>query len=209
MEMSTTKMKKTKSKVVIQKRKRESTSAEYYIDKKKLYSAMVDYKQSIYRASNLPPEQKPRIPAYIGECILLLCKKIASLRNFAGYPFREDMEGDGYENVCKYIDNFNEKKYNDPYAYFTQIIMFAYIRRIKAEKMHLYVKQKTLENTYTFGILEEGQMLGVDLSQQLAGDIDNEYMNNLVVEFEKQIAEKKRLQKAKKKKQLEYEEDNE
>jgi hypothetical protein len=119
------------------------------------------------------------------------------------------MEGDGYENVCKYIDNFNEKKYNDPYAYFTQIIMFAYIRRIKAEKMHLYVKQKTLENTYTFGILEEGQMLGVDLSQQLAGDIDNEYMNNLVVEFEKQIAEKKRLQKAKKKKQLEYEEDNE
>ena len=186
------------SKVKIQKRKRSSTPDSYYVDKVQLYEAMCAYKQSIYEAKRLGLE-KPRIPEYIGKCIFLITKKIATLRNFAYYTFREDMEGDGYENVIKYIDNFDETKYNNPYAYISQIVMFAFIRRIKAEKLQLVIKHKTMNNTVLFGLLEESQLMGVQLESQLSSDLENDYMNDLVAEFDKKLEEKKQQQKDKKK----------
>jgi HD superfamily phosphohydrolase len=55
------------------------------------------------------------------------------------------MVGDAIENCIKAFDNFNPELYNNPFAYFTQIASFAFLRRIEMEKKQQYVKFKMLE----------------------------------------------------------------
>ena len=69
--------------------------------------------------------------------------------------FRDEMIADGIENCIQYFRNFNPDKSKNPFAYFTQIIYYAFLRRITKEKKQLYVKYKA---TQQFGILDEGEM---------------------------------------------------
>ena len=57
-----------------------------------------------------------------------------------------EMISDGIENCLCYAHNFNPEKSNNPFAYFTQIIYFAFLRRIQKEKKQQYIKHKSLEN---------------------------------------------------------------
>ena len=57
------------------------------------------------------------------------------------------MIGDGIENCVQYIHNFDPEKSNNPFAYFTQIIYYAFLRRIQKEKKQLEIKTKIIERT--------------------------------------------------------------
>jgi DNA-directed RNA polymerase specialized sigma24 family protein len=61
--------------------------------------------------------------------------------------FKDDMISDGIENCIQYLHNFNPEKSQNPFAYFTQIIHFAFLRRIQKEKRQLEIKNKILERT--------------------------------------------------------------
>jgi DNA-directed RNA polymerase specialized sigma24 family protein len=61
--------------------------------------------------------------------------------------FREDMISDGIENCVQYIHNFDPEKSKNPFAYFTQIIHYAFLRRIQKEKKQLEIKTKIIERT--------------------------------------------------------------
>ena len=54
---------------------------------------------------------------------------------------------DGIENCVQYINNFNPDKSKNPFAYFTQIIHYAFLRRIQKEKRQLDIKQKIIEKS--------------------------------------------------------------
>jgi DNA-directed RNA polymerase specialized sigma24 family protein len=55
------------------------------------------------------------------------------------------MISDGIENCLQYLHNFNPDKSNNPFAYFTQIIYYAFIRRIQKEKKQTHVKHRMIE----------------------------------------------------------------
>ncbi len=57
------------------------------------------------------------------------------------------MISDGIENCVQYIHNFDPEKSKNPFAYFTQIIHYAFLRRIQKEKKQLEIKQKIIEKT--------------------------------------------------------------
>ena len=102
------------------------------------------------------------------------------------------MISDGIENSIMYLDNFNPEKYNNPFAYFTQIIKFAFIRRIAKEKKLLVIKQKTLQNYAILGMLANYQD---DDNNHISSsiDLDNEYMVGLVQDFDaKRALERKK-----------------
>ena len=61
--------------------------------------------------------------------------------------FKEDMISDGIENCVQYIKNFDPAKSSNPFAYFTQIIHYAFLRRIQREKRQLEIKNKILERS--------------------------------------------------------------
>ena len=57
------------------------------------------------------------------------------------------MISDGIENCVQYIHNFDPNKSKNPFAYFTQIIHYAFLRRIQKEKKQLEIKTKIIEKT--------------------------------------------------------------
>jgi hypothetical protein len=125
----------------------------HYINNADFLKALIDFKE---RKKKNPDEP---IPNYIGECWMKIAEGLSHKPNFINYPHREDMIGDGIENCLMYFENFNTDKYKNPFAYFTQIIYYAFLRRIQKEKKQLYVKYKSTEQ---FGILDEYEMLDVD-----------------------------------------------
>jgi len=106
---------------------------EHYVNNKEFFAAMVDYKKSVNKAKRLK-QNKPVVPDYVGECFLKIANHLSFRPNFINYTYRDDMISDGIENCLQYLDNFNPKKTNNPFAYFTQIIYYAFVRRIQKEK---------------------------------------------------------------------------
>lgn len=119
---------------------------ENYVNNKEFLEALLKYKKSVNEAKQ-NDLSRPRIPNYIGECFLKIATHLSYKPNFVNYPFREDMISDGIENCVQYIDNFDPEKSKNPFAYFTQIIWFAFLRRISKEKKQLDIKNKLLEKS--------------------------------------------------------------
>ena len=120
--------------------------SEHYVNNKEFLAAIIDYKQQIVDAEELG-KPKPRIPNYIGECFLKIATHLSYKPNFVNYMFKDDMVCDVIENCVQYINNFNPEKSQNPFAYFTQIIHYAFLRRIQREKKQMEIKNKILERS--------------------------------------------------------------
>ena len=75
-----------------------------------------------------------------------IANRLSYRPNFINYTYREEMICDGIENCLQYVHNFNPEKSDNPFAYFTQIIYYAFLRRIQKEKKQAHVKNKYIEN---------------------------------------------------------------
>jgi hypothetical protein len=130
------------------------TNTKHYVNNADFLAALIEYHSNCDKAKNknLP---EPPIPNYIGECFLKIANHLSRKPNFVSYSFREEMISDGIENCIMYFRNFDPSKSKNPFAYFTQIIYYAFLRRIQKEKKQLYVKYKATEQ---FVMLDEGEM---------------------------------------------------
>ena len=120
--------------------------SEHYVNNKQLLEALIVYRAKVAHAKENDLE-KPRITNYLGECFLKIATHLSYKPNFVNYMFREDMISDGIENCVQYIHNFDPEKSKNPFAYFTQIIHYAFLRRIQKEKKQLEIKTKIIERT--------------------------------------------------------------
>ena len=117
----------------------------HYVDNKKFLAAMIEFKEKCKVAED-DGDDRPPVSNYIGECFLKIATHLSFRPNFINYTYRDDMISDGIENCLQYVSNFNPEKSNNPFAYFTQIIYYAFIRRIQKEKKQLYIKYKSMQN---------------------------------------------------------------
>ena len=141
---------------VMPKRKR----SEHYVNNKEFLYAIVAYKKSIVEAEEAGPPN-PRITNYLGSCFLKIATHLSYKPNFVNYMFKDDMICDGIENCVQYINNFNPEKSSNPFAYFTQIIHYAFLRRIQKEKKQLEIKTKIIEKSgYSEVFTDDGMMAG-------------------------------------------------
>ena len=120
--------------------------SEHYVNNKELLEALIVHRTKVAQAKekDLP---KPRISNYLGECFLKIATHLSYKPNFVNYMFRDDMISDGIEKCVQYIHNFDPNKSSNPFAYFTQIIHYAFLRRIQKEKKQLEIKTKIIERT--------------------------------------------------------------
>ena len=124
----------------------------HYVDNKKFLEAMVEWKDEC-KIAEQNGEINPPVTNYIGECFFKIATHLSYRPNFINYTYRDEMISDGIENCLQYVSNFNPEKSKNPFAYFTQIIYYAFLRRIAKEKKQTHVRNKIIENdnyeTYT------------------------------------------------------------
>jgi len=136
---------------IMAKKKEES---KHYIDNKQFLAALVEYKKEVNRAKK-NNDERPQVPDYIGDCFIKIANHLAYKSNFINYSFREDMILDAIENCLIYMDNFDPKKSSNPFAYFTQITYYAFLRRIQKEKKHLQTKYRYIESLDIEGLIRQ------------------------------------------------------
>ena len=177
--------------------KRKSKVAKvHYVDNAVFLEAMIEYKKQ-YHISKENDEELPIISEYLGSVFLKIAQRLSFRPNFINYAFKDDMISDGIENCLHYIHNFNPEKSTNPFAYFTQIIYYAFIRRIQKEKKQLYIKYKSMQN---YQIMPE--YMDIDRSNDVpnpVGDYNNSdfkvTVDNFVEAFEQ--SKKKKIVKKK------------
>ena len=121
-----------------------AANAKHYVNNKEFLEAIIEWKEKVKEAES-SDEDIPPVTDYIGECFLKIAQHLSYKPNFINYTFKEEMIGDGIENCLQYIDNFDPEKSKNPFAYFTQIIYYAFLRRIAKEKKQSHIKNKMIE----------------------------------------------------------------
>ena len=146
---------------------RTRKKSEHYVNNKEFLQAMIEYKDKCEKAQKRG-RKNPPVTNYIGSCFLKIANHLSYRPNFINYTFRDDMISDGIENCLQYLNNFNPKKSNNPFAYFTQIIYYAFVRRIQKEKKQSNIKYKMIEQA------------GIDEYDTIPGDNNSEYKNQFL-----------------------------
>ena len=160
------------------------TKKKNYVNNPDFLQALVDYKKACKEAED-SGDKTPQVPEYIGKCIMLISQRLATKPNFSGYTFKEEMVSDGIENCLQYIHNFDPEKSSNPFAYFTQIIWYAFLRRIQKEKKQTYIKFKASQNMLTQSGAEDSNDL------LIPSYAPPEYMSEFIRDFEAKLAGKK------------------
>ena len=170
-----------------------------YVNNKDLLAALIAYRESVAEAEE-GGDKKPQVPDYIGKCIMMIAQRLATRPNFSGYMYKEEMISDGIENCLQYIHNFNPEKSQNPFAYFTQIIWYAFLRRISKEKKQMYIKfkasQRQMFDSETFD----------DSTGTMVGSVLPDYISEFIDDFETKNRLAKEMNKAKQQEQQEQDE---
>lgn len=157
--------------------KRRDPNSAHYIDNKEFLEKISAYRELRIEAEE-SGEERPQVTNYIGECFVKIANHLAYKSNFVNYTFRDEMILDGIENCLTYMDNFNPEKSKNPFAYFTQITYYAFIRRIQKEKRQMETKFKYIKSLDIEQILENGADGDVHTNEYLS------YMRNIVEQAE-------------------------
>jgi len=170
---------------------------QHYVDSKKFLTEYVRYAtvRDDAVAQGLP---KPPITDYLGDCIQKICTHLAFKPNFINYSFRDDMIADAIENCLMYFDNFDPAISTQIFSYYTQTAYFAFLRRIAIEKKQTYIKHKFLEHTMLFDVLASPSN-DDDSAMDLKANLNNDYMNDFVTNYEQSLEKTRAAVKSKKK----------
>lgn len=169
-----------------------------YVNNKEMFANIVQYRKSV-RAAKKAKLPKPKIPDSIGKQLQLIAINLSHKTNFSQYTFKADMIGDAIENCIMYFDNFDPKTSKYPFAYFSKITFYAFIRRIQREKKQLYIKYKATQQA---GVLHDAEYSDEDNPGEQFEMYEN--LNDFIAKYEaSQAAAKLKKALPKKKKGLE------
>lgn len=179
----------------------------HYVDNQKFYQEILEHKKRLAEARE-KGLQDPKLSNYIGECIWKIANKLSCKPCFLNYSYRDEMISDAIENCILYFNDYNPEISKNPFAYFTQVIYFAFLRRINKEEKNRYIIYKNFQET----ILHNGH-------SALLTDMDDNYVMSAnlydnINDFMERFERKEQIKKEKRKIAKEglskfYEEENE
>lgn len=153
-----------------------------YINNEELLKSLKAYKKEKAKATKTGAPVPP-IPDDIGVAILQIARGLARKPNFSAYTFKEEMISDGIQNCFQYIDNFDPAISSNPFSYFTQIIYYAFLRRIEFESKQTYVKFKSFEAHDLFTNHQYESKKHVNLIHSII----NEKTQDIITKFESKM----------------------
>ena len=137
-----------------------------YVNNKQFLELLKEYR--IKKTEN----PSSRIPDSIGKVIILIANKLASRYNFQNYTYKDEMISDGILKAIEAVDNFDENKSSNPFAFFTQIVFNAFIVRIKKEKAYKRMQNRLILESDLYTIESNEDMVCRD---DILGDFEVNY----------------------------------
>ena len=175
--------------------KPKKNTSNHYVNNEEFLSVLIKYQKAVRKAKR-NKEPKPPIPNYVGECFMKIAEHLSYRPNFMNYSYRDEMIADAIENCLMYFENFDPKKSKNPFAYFTQIVYYAFIRRISKEKKQQYVKYKSLENSRIFDEItgEDLELLGNEIKSNI---VKGQEIYDNMAEFIENFEQSRKIKKEK------------
>ena len=123
----------------------------HYVNNQEFSAAVVDYVGTVKEAKDAK-KPIPVVTDYVATCFLRIAENLSHKSNFIRYTYREEMVMDAVENCLKAVENYDinaSTRTGKPnaFAYFTQIIWYAFLRRITKEKKQQDIKEKYLSQS--------------------------------------------------------------
>ena len=168
----------------------------HYINNKEFLKSLIDYQKEIKEAKKAG-KSKPYVSDYIAMCFLQIAQRLSYRPNFINYTYKDDMISDGLENCLAYMHNFNPTKSKNPFAYFTQIIYYAFLRRIQKEKKQQYIKYKVFTDHQSV-LEEETDKLSPDFINEKGSADFHIHIKEFIDDMERKEKEKKNKREQKK-----------
>lgn len=172
--------------------------ANHYIDNAAFLVALLEHRERVQEAktNNTDP---PQISNYLGDCFIKIARHLSYKSNFINYSYKDEMIGDAVENCLAVVNNFDPAKSKNPFAYFTQITYFAFIRRIQKEKKQLQTKFRYIDQLDISDILasgDEGGEFGNQFLEFLKSQTDDYTYEKVTGPATKALKKKKELEDA-------------
>ena len=144
-------------------------AANHYIDNQAFLAALLEHRAGVQEARAAGIET-PRVSNYLGDCFIKIARHLSYKSNFINYSYKDEMISDAIENCLAVVNNFDPAKSKNPFAYFTQITFFAFIRRIQKEKKMLQTKYRYIDQ------LDINELI---TQEQDNGDFQNQFLEYL------------------------------
>jgi len=132
--------------VAEEKRKRQKPGDKHYVNNKEFHAVMLAWNYEIV-AAHYDWVKIPVLPKDAALMIKKICQRLATMPNFSGYTYKDEMILDALANCMIYATRYKAFTYDNPFAYFTQIAYNAFIYRIKSEKKEVYTKARYIQQS--------------------------------------------------------------
>ena len=148
--------------------KRQRPGDEHYVNNREFTLALDEYSRKCKEAEN-SGKQKPQMNNYLGECIMKMSYRLANSPRFRNYSFRDEMIHNGILAAVKYAHRFDGDRFDNGFAYVTQILFSHFIITIKNEKKKYETNLKLIQEAEV-GIFgnSEFQSLANDHARSIA-----------------------------------------
>ena len=177
----------------------------HYVNNSEFSLAIVEYVKSVNIAKERG-EELPIVPDYIAMCFLKIAENLSHKSNFIRYTYREEMVMDAVENCLKAVENYNINATTrtgkpNAFAYFTQIIWYAFLKRIQKEKKQQEIKQKYMSQSGVEAFIMLGDEEGGHVVASHFVDVLKDRIEKVKI-YDTEIKEFTKKEKTKKKNRL-------
>jgi hypothetical protein len=150
------------------------TKSNHYIDNELFLQALLEHRQRVQDAK-AAGQEPPQISNYLGDCFIKIARHLSYKSNFINYSYKDEMISDAIENCLAVVNNFDPAKSKNPFAYFTQITYFAFVRRIQKEKKQLQTK---------FRYIDQMDINDLVTQEQDNGEFQNQFLDYLKTQLD-------------------------
>ena len=116
-----------------EKRTRQKPGDEHYVNNIEFTLALDEYSQAC-KAALANGDERPQMSRYLGECVYKMSNRLSLTPRFRGYMYRDEMVQNGILGAMKYMYRFDGTRFDNGFAYVTQILFSHMIQTIKNEK---------------------------------------------------------------------------
>lgn len=124
-------------------KKPPSPKSQHFVDNVVM---LEEIKKSKARLAEKPELGQAAVTRELMNMLILMVDRYATKGNWSGYSYLEDMKSDAKLNLYMKWHRFDEERYDNPFAFYTQVIYHCFIGTLTKEKKQRKIRDAMIES---------------------------------------------------------------